>query len=380
MPFKLLVNRYGIEIFYEDAMDYALNFYYSDILDKEPELNTIASPEVDVKTVDENGLSAVFTVFIMPEFEIGQYKGIKFEKIAFDVTDKDVDLELDKLREKYAKWITKTDRAVQKGDRIALDYSGSVDGIQFDGGTAENQSLDIGSGQFIPGFEDQLVGVEIGSETEVKVTFPEEYHSEDLAGKDAVFKCTVKEIREKMLPNLDDDFAKDIGEFDTLEEQKENIKSQLIEKASEEARYKEDDIMVQKIVDATEIDVPDPLVSAELDRLINDFTMRMAYSGIRFDDYLKYIGSDLEKFKDEHKHEAVESVKTRLVLEKIIKNENIDVTNEEVENEIGKFAQKNNKTIDEMKENLKEHGLNQIINKLLGDKLFEFLRNNNTFS
>lgn len=380
VPFKLLVNRYGIEIFYEDAMDYALNYYYGEILDKEHELKTIASPEVDVKTVDEKGLSAVFTVSVMPEFELAQYKGLKFDKVTFEVTDTDVDTELEKLREKYAKWTTRTDRKVKHGDKITLDYSGTVDGVQFEGGTAENQTLDIGSGQFIPGFEDQLIGAEIGVEINVEVQFPEAYHNDDLSGKDAIFKCTVKDIREKELPSLDDDFAKDLGEFDTIEEQKVDIKTKLTERAKERARYQEDDIIVKKIVDETKFEVPDTLVDNELDRLINDFSMRMAYSGIRFDDYLKYIGSDLEKFKEEHRNEAVESVKTRLILEKIIETESIDVSNDEIESEIEKLAQNEKKTIKEVKESLKDYGMHQIINRLLGEKLFDFLRNNNTFS
>ncbi len=379
VPFKLLVNRYGIEIFYEDAMDYALNHYYGEILKKEESLEVIEQPEIDVKTVGEDGISAVFTVSVYPEVVLGQYKDIELNKINVSVTDEQIQAEIDKARESHARWIDISNRAVKKGDKITLDYSGSVDGVLFDGGTAEKATLDIGSGQFIPGFEDQLVDVSIGEEKDVLVTFPEEYQSKELAGKKAVFKCKVHEIKEKQLPEIDDEFAKDLGEFDNLEQYKNSIKQGLELKAQEKAKFDEENLLIEKITSTTQIDVPDVLVKQEVERMINDFSVRMSYSGIKFEDYLKYIGSDLEKFKEEHKIEALESVKARLVLEAIIRKENISVEKEEVDSEVQKIAEQEGKDIETVKKDLKENQISRIMNKIIGDKLFDFLRKNNKF-
>lgn len=379
VPFNLLVNRYGTEIFYEDAMDIALNKYYSEILDKEKDLDTICQPEVDVKTVDDNGLSAVFTVAVMPEFKLGQYKGLKLDKIHVEVTEEEIDKELNTMREKYAKWEAVSDRSVKIGDKIILDYSGSVDDVQFEGGTAEKQTLEIGSGQFIPGFEEQLVGANIGESVDVKVKFPDEYHSKDLSGKDAVFKCVVHEIREKIVPELDDEFAKDIGEFDTFAELRDDIKSKLFEKATEKAKYTEENMLIEKISNNTTIDIPDVLIDSEVDRMINDFSMRLAYSGLKFDDFLKYTGKDIEAFKEEYRKDATDSVKSRLILESIIREEKITVTKEMVDKEIEEIARSESREIEEMKTNLKENEINQIMNKIIGDELFAFLRANNSF-
>lgn len=379
VPFKLLVNRYGIEIFYEDAMDYALNHYYGDILKKEENIEVIEQPEIDVKTVGEDGLSAVFTVAIYPDVVLGQYTDLEIRKLDTSVTDEQIQAEIGKARESHARWIDISGRTVKVGDRITLDYSGSVDGVLFDGGTAEKASLDIGAGQFIPGFEDQLVGVAIGGEKDVLVTFPAEYHSAELAGKNAVFKCKVHDIKEKQLPEIDDEFAKDLGEFDNLDQYKKSVREGLEVKAQEKAKFEEENLLIEKITSSTQIDVPDVLIKQEIERMINDFSVRMSYSGIKFEDYLKYIGSDLEKFKEEHKTEALDSVKARLVLEAIIRKEGIAVEKEEVDREVQKIAEEEGKDIEIIKKDLKENQISRIMNKIIGDKLFAFLRKSNKF-
>ena len=379
VPFKLLVNRYGIEIFYEEALDYAVNKFYSEILDKEKDLEVISKPDIDIKTVGEEGMSAVITTEIYPEVKLGDYKGLKIKKVNSEIHEAEVEAEISKVVESHARWIDIADREIKVNDKITLDYSGSVDGIQFEGGTAEKATLDIGSGQFIPGFEDQLVGAKIGEERNVEVTFPVDYHSKDLAGKKAVFKCTVHEIKEKQLPELNDDFAKDLGDYDTLEEYKKSVRESLEQKAIDKAKYEEENLLIEKIAINSTRDIPDVLIEQEIQRMINDFSIRMAYSGLKFEDYLKYTGSDMDKFKNEHREEARESVKARLILEAIIKSENLTVEKEEVDKEVELLAKSSGKNLDDFKNEMKEDQIARIMNKIIGDKLFDFLRNNNTF-
>lgn len=379
VPFKLLVNRYGIEMFYEDALDYALNKYYSEILEKEKDLEVISKPDIDVKTVGEEGISAVFTTDIYPEVTLGDYKGLKIKKVSSSVQESEIDSEISKVIESHARWIDIADREIKINDKIILDYSGSVDGVMFEGGTAEKATLDIGSGQFIPGFEEQLIGVRIAEEKNVEVTFPVDYHSKDLAGKKAIFKCIVHEIKEKQLPELNDDFAKDLGDYETLEDYKKSIRESMEEKAIEKAKYEEENLLIEKIAENTIIDIPDVLIEQEIQRMINDFSIRMAYSGLKFEDYLKYTGSDMDKFKNEHKEEARESVKARLILEAIIKNENLTVEKEEVDKEVELLAKSSGKNMNDYKNEMKEDQIARIMNKIIGDKLFDFLRKNNTF-
>lgn len=379
VPFKLLVNRYGIEMFYEDALDYALNKYYSEILEKEKDLEVISKPDIDVKTVGEEGISAVFTTDIYPEVTLGDYKGLKIKKVSSSVQESEIDSEISKVIESHARWIDIADREIKINDKIILDYSGSVDGVMFEGGTAEKATLDIGSGQFIPGFEEQLIGVRIAEEKNVEVTFPVDYHSKDLAGKKAIFKCIVHEIKEKQLPELNDDFAKDLGDYETLEDYKKSIRESMEEKAIEKAKYEEENLLIEKIAENTIIDIPDVLIEQEIQRMINDFSIRMAYSGLKFEDYLKYVGSDMDKFKNEHKEEARESVKARLILEAIIKNENLTVEKEEVDKEVELLAKSSGKNMNDYKNEMKEDQIARIMNKIIGDKLFDFLRKNNTF-
>lgn len=377
VPFNVLAKRYGVEIFYDDALDVALNKHYVEILDKE-QLDPVAKPELDVKVMDEDGLKVVITFAVAPKFQLGQYKDLTVESKAVVVTDEEVDKEVEAARERAGRLVDVTDRAVEKGDTITLDYSGAVDGKKFEGGTAEKQTLVIGSGMFIPGFEDQLIGATIGQTLDVKVKFPDEYHAEELKGKDAVFTCTVHEIKVKELPAVDDEFAKDVSEFDTLAEYKADLKGKLEERASKEIEYKEETDLIDKIVAATEIDLPDEMIDDELNRMMEELEMRMSYSGLKMEDYLKYAGTTLDAIKAERREEAVRSLKSRLVIEEIIKTEKLYATMDEVDAELKKMAEDAGKDFEEYKkEAAKGQQMLSLMNKITIDKLFAFLRANN---
>ena len=380
VPFNVLVKRYGVEVFFEDAIDYALNKYYGEILDKEKELEVIARPDVDIKAIDSDCMKAVLTVATYPEFELGQYTGLEIKKVVAKVKKEEIDAEITRVQEANCRWVDVTDRAVENGDKIILDYSGAIDGVKFEGGTAEKQPLDIGSGQFIPGFEEQLIGVKIGETKEVKVTFPQEYHAVDLAGKEAIFTCTVHEIKFKELPALDDEFAKDVSEFDTFAEYKASIKAKLTEAAKEKARYEEENKLVETLVKNTQIDIPDALIEDELDRMLAELEGRMSMYGLRFEDYLKYTGTTVEALKKERREDAVSSVHSRLVLEAIIKKENLNVTPEEFNAEIENLAKEADKDVEEYKKTLNQQMAASVMNKIMSDKLFDFLRKNNTIA
>lgn len=367
VPMNVLVKRYGIEFFYEEALDETLSKHYSEII-KNDKLDVVGDPDVDIKEMSEDGLKAVITVAVKPEFTLGQYKGLKFKKDSTEVTDEEIDAVIKKEVNARARIVEKDGGEVENGDVVVIDYSGSVDGEKFDGGTAENQTLEIGSGAFIPGFEEQLVGMKKGDKKDINVKFPDEYTPE-LAGKDAVFAITLHEIQHKELPEVDDEFVKDIDdELNTVAEWKEKIKNNLAPKKAEDAEYKLENDIIAEIVKNTEIEVPDCLVEEELDYRIKELEHNMTRYGLKFADYLAYTGTTVESIKEEQREEALKNIKSRLVIEAIIKAENIEVKPEEINAEFDKLeeSQKN------------AQGMSYIANKLVIDKLFDFLKTNNT--
>ncbi len=378
VPFSLLVNRYGEEFFYEDAADIALSEEYGKILDKD-KINVVARPDVKIDKIDADGLAFVLTVAVYPEFELGQYTGLKLKKEVAEVTDAEIDAEISREQEGNCRWIDITDRAVQDGDKVVLDYSGSVDGVKFEGGTAEKYPLTIGSHQFIPGFEEQIIGKNIDEHFDVKVTFPDDYHAEDLKGKEAVFECVVHEIKVKELPALDDEFAKDLGEFDTFKEYKDDVKARLQKKAENEAQQKEDNALITAVVDGTTVDVPEAMVEDEIDRFIDNMKHSMAQYGLKYEDYLSYTGATEEGLRAERRAEAERDVKTSMVLEAIIKKENLIPTKEEFDEELKKNAEEVGKTPEEFAKTMDERTYNYMFTKLMDDKLFAYLRANNLF-
>ena len=337
-PRKIIEKYYGEGVFYEDAVNFVCPEAYEYAV-KEAGIEPVDRPEIDIETIGgEEDLVLTATVTVKPEVTLGEYKGIKCEKTVYETKDEDVDAEIKANAEKSARLVSVEDRAVQMGDITVIDFEGFTDGVAFEGGKGTNHTLEIGSGQFIPGFEDQLVGAEIGVETEVNVTFPEQYHSEELKGKPAVFKVTVKEIKVKELPELDDDFAKDVSEFDTFEAYKNSIKEKLDK--SNEARTKAEfeNKLVEAVCENAEIDIPQCMIDNRIEELIREFGYRLSSQGLNMEQYMQITGATADTFKEQFKDQAEAQVKSSLVLEKIVKLENIEVTEEDVEKELQTMA------------------------------------------
>lgn len=368
VPFNVLVKNYGIEYFYEDAIDDCLNKQYGEILDKE-KLEVIDRPQVDIKEVSQEGLKATITVVIAPEVVLGQYKGLTFKRDDTAATDEEIDNAMKREQEKRARLITK-DGAAEEGDTVVLDYSGSTDGKKFEGGTAENQTLELGSHSFIPGFEEQVVGMKAGESKDINVTFPKEYHA-DLAGKDAVFAITVHEVQKKELPVIDDEFVKDIeDEISTVAEWKEKIAKEIADRKTQNADAKLENDILDAVIKNTEMEIPDVMVEEEIDYRLHELENRIKGYGMKFEDYLKYTGTTVEKIRADEKEAALHNVQGRLVIEQICKDEKITVTAEDIK------AKLSEQGMDETK--AKADYINYLANTMMVEKLFNFLKENNT--
>ncbi len=374
-PRKIIEMNYGEGVFYEDA----INIVFPEAYDKaieEHKLDPVDRPSIDIEEI-EKGKPVVFTaeVTVKPEVKLGEYKGIEVEKAEYNVTDEDLETELKKMQERNARIVDAGDRPVKQGDILTIDYSGFVGEEQFEGGTAQNQPLEIGSGRFIPGFEDQLVGKNKEEEVVVKVTFPEEYHAEELAGKDAIFKVVIHEIKEKELPALDDEFAKDVSEFDTLGELKNDIMSKLQKQAEDRAKVENENKVVEKVVEACEVDIPEVMIDRQVDDDINDFAYRLRYQGLQFDKYLEITGSTIEDLREQFKPNAEKLVRADLVLEAISEKEGIEVTDEELNEELEDIAKQYNQDVAKFKNNIKGDDLEYIKKGIIKRKTVEFLAN-----
>lgn len=351
IPRGLFEQRFGVEALYQDALDILLPVEYPKAVE-EAGIEPVDRPEIDVEKI-EKGESLIFTakVTVKPEVKLGEYKGLGIEKDDTTVTDEDVQNELKALQERQAELVVKEEGAVEEGNTVVLDFEGFVDGEAFEGGKAENYSLEVGSGSFIPGFEDQLVGLEAGAEKDVEVTFPEEYHAEDLAGKPAVFKVKIHEIKAKELPELDDEFAKDIDEeVETLAELTEKTKKRLEEAKENEADAKLREELVLKASENAEIDVPQAMVDTELDRMLKEFEQRLQMQGMNLELYTQYSGQDEAALKEQMKEDAEKRVKSNLTLEAIAKAENLEVSDEEVDAELTKMAEAYNMPVENIKQ------------------------------
>lgn len=380
-PRKMIEAMYGAGVFFDEAFNSAFYTSYQKALDEHEELYPVDEPKVDIESLDEQGVKFNAVVTVKPEVKLGEYKGIKLEKIEYNVTAGDVKAELNRMREQASRRVEITDRAVKDGDIVKLDYSGSVDGEKFEGGTATDQELVIGSKTFIPGFEEQMIGMSIGETKDLNVTFPKEYHAENLAGKDAVFTVTVKGITEKQLPELDDAFAKDVSKFETLADYKADIKKNLTEKNENRAKIENQNAVIKKVTDNAEVDIPQCMIDRELDYIVQDMQQRLnyMYNGLKFEDYLKYTGSDEKQFRSEKTEEAKNNVKTRLTVEAIIKAENIQATEDDVNEALEKMAESAKKDVEEYKKGVSPEQLNYIKSDVLMKKLLDFLMTNNTF-
>ncbi|MBA1336596.1 MAG: Cell division trigger factor [Firmicutes bacterium] len=376
-PRIIIERHYGEGIFYEDAINMLCPDAY-DAAIEEHGLHPVDKPQIDIVQI-EKGKSFIFkaVVVVKPEVKLGEYKGIEIEKKEYPVSDEDVEKELSKMRDGNARMVTVEGRPAKEGDMLILDYKGFVEDEQFEGSTAENQSVVLGSGRFIPGFEEQLVGANAGDDVEVKVKFPEEYHSEGLAGKDAVFQVKVKEIKEKELPVLDDEFAKDVSEFDTLEDLKKDIKDRLEQRAGARARNEMENEVIKKVTGLAEIEVPEVMIEKQIDSMIRDFELQLMYQGLKLDDYLNHIQGSVDDLRNNLKQDAEERVRTQLTLEKISEVEGITETQEELNEEIEKMAkQYRQKDLEKFRESLGEDELNYLKNSIIVRKTIDYLVEN----
>lgn len=350
VPRQMIEKMYGPEIFYDDAANALIPEAYSKAYD-ESGLDIVSQPKIDVVQI-EKGKAFIFTaeVAVKPEVTLGQYKGLEVDKISNRVTAKEVDAKLEEEQQKNARTITVEGRPVQDKDEVILDFEGFVDGVAFEGGKGENYPLTIGSGAFIPGFEEQLIGAEPEKEVEVKVTFPEEYQAEELQGKDAVFKCTVHEIKAKELPELDDEFASEVSEFDTLDEYKADIKAKIKEQKTNEGKRAQEDQAVEAIIANSEMDIPEAMVDTQTRQMVDDFAQRLQQQGLSMEQYMQFTGMTAEKMLEEMRPQAEKRIKTRLVLEAVAKAENIEISDEKLDEEIAKMAEAYQMEADKLKE------------------------------
>lgn len=339
VPRKMIEQMYGKEIFFEDAANFVIPSAYAKAVDECTE-EIVSQPTIDVVQI-EAGKPFIFTaeVALKPEVTLGKYKGVEVEKADTTVTEEEVNAAIDKERESNARTISIEDRPVKDGDMTVLDFEGFVDGVAFEGGKGENYPLTIGSNTFIPGFEEQLIGAELNKETEVNVTFPEDYQAAELAGKPAVFKCTIKEIKEKQLPELDDEFASEVSEFDTLAEYKEDVKKNLTEKKEAEAKNAKEDKVVDAIIEDAKMDIPEAMIATQQRQMADDFAQRIQMQGISIDQYFQFTGLTREAFLEQMKPQAEKRIKSRLVLEAVAKAENMEASEEEYKAEIKRMAE-----------------------------------------
>ena len=336
-PRKMIERMYGVGAFYEDAINAILPTAYPEAV-KESGLDVVSAPDIDIKAIDETGVVITAKVFVKPEVVVTEYKGLTATKNAIEITDEAVDAEIESVRKRNARTIDITDRAVEDGDNVIFDFDGYVDGVAFEGGKAEKHDLLIGSGNFIPGFEDQIIGKNIGENFDVVVTFPEDYHAAELAGKEAVFKCYIHEIKKSEMPEFDDEFVKDVSEFDTVDEYKASVKANLTEKAEKDEDAKVDDQLIKAITEKLEGEIPEIMFEDEAERCVRDYENRLRYQGMDLETFMKYTGQTIETLKTQFRPQAEQNVKTRLALEYIAKAENLIATEEDIATEYQKIA------------------------------------------
>ena len=354
VPRQMIEKMYGAEIFYDEAANKMISEAYGKAYD-ECELDIVSQPSIDIVQL-EKGKDFIFTaeVATKPEVKLGEYKGLKVDKYSTRVTQKEVDEEIEKERERNARTVEVTDRAVEDKDIVTLDFEGFVDGVAFEGGKGTDYPLTIGSGSFIPGFEEQLIGAEIDKEVEVKVTFPEEYQAAELAGKDAVFKCTVHAIKAKELPEADDEFASEVSECETMEAYRAEVKQKIKDRKESEGKSKKEDQAVEQAIENAEMDIPQPMIDLQVRQMADDFARRIQQQGLTVEQYFQFTGLTQEKMMEEFEPQAVKRIKTRLVLEEIVKAENIEVSDERLDEEIQKMADAYQMEFDKLKEYMGE--------------------------
>lgn len=376
VPRKMVEKMYGVGVFYEDAVNEMIPTAY-EAAAKESGLEIVSQPKIDVVQI-EAGKEFIFTaeVAVKPEVELGEYNGVEVAKADVTVTDEDIMAEIDKEREQNSRIITVEDRAVEDGDMTVIDFEGFVDGEAFEGGKGTDYPLTIGSHSFIDTFEEQLVGKNIGEEVEVNVTFPEEYHAEDLKGKPAMFKVTVKQIKKKELPELDNDFVEDVSEFSTVEEYKESIKKNIEEKKANEAKAAKEDAVIEKIIESAKMEIPDPMVDSQVRQMAEDFARRLSAQGLSLEQYFQYTGLTAEMLVEQMKPQALKRIQSRLVLEAVAEKENFEVTEEEIEKEVTDMAASYQMEADKLKELLTDADKDNMKKDIQVKKAIDFVTEN----
>ncbi|MCI8654853.1 MAG: trigger factor [Clostridia bacterium] len=350
-PMNIVEKYYGKEIFYEDAFNEIAGEGYEAALE-ENNIEAVSRPNIEVTQI-EKGKDLIFTAVVetKPEVKLGKYKGIEIPKIEYNVTDEDIEKEIKQMQEKNSRLVSVENGEVEKGNITIIDFEGFVDGEPFEGGKAEGHELEIGSGAFIPGFEDQIIGMKVEEERDIKVKFPEEYFSQDLAGKEATFKVKLHEIKKKELPELDDEFAKDVSEYDTLKELKDSIKEKIEKRNAEKQKYEKQEASIKAVTEGIKIDIPKGMIELEAENMIKDIEQRLSYQGMKLEQYLQIIGKTAEEVKKEYEPQAIEAIKSRLALEAIIKEEKIEATSEEIDNKVKEMAESYGKKEEEIKDN-----------------------------
>ena len=373
-PMAMVEKQYGPEIFYEDTFNEIVPEEYEREL-TENKIEAVSRPNIEIKQMGK-GQDLIFTAVVQtkPEVKLGKYKGISLEKIEYTVKDEDIEHELGHMAERNARLVNVEDRPVENGDITVIDFEGFVDGKAFEGGKAENHELTIGSNTFIPGFEDQIIGMKIEEEKDINVTFPEEYFSEELKGKDATFKVKLHEIKKKELPELDDEFAKDTSEFDTLDELKNSIKEKLEHENKHRAEHEIEDAAIKAVTDAAEVDIPSGMVDTEIDNMVRDIETRLSYQGMRLDQYLQMMGKTMEDFRKENEEQAKNAVKTRLTLEAIVNAEKIEPTVDEIESKVKEMAEMYGQEAEKLQEN--EQFMHYIKDSLKSEAVIKFIIEN----
>ncbi len=377
-PRKVIEKMYGAGIFFEDALNNAFSTYYTEILNKEKSLEPVDAPSLDVKNIDEKGVTLEAIVTVKPEVKLGAYTGLNISVKPKKVTDKEVEEELKMVQQQNARLVeVKEGEQAKLGNIVNINFAGFVDGVQFPGGTSEGYDLELGSKSFIDTFEDQIVGMKNGEKKDVLVTFPADYHEETLKGKPAKFEVTVNAIKEKILPEIDDELASNVSNFETLEEYKNDIKKHLEHHAEENAKIEAENKILDKIVDNMEVEVPDCMVEHELNHMMQDLEYRLMYQGLNLQAYANYLNTTVEKIREDRKKDALKSVKIRLALQEIMNKEKIDVTEDDFNAKIKEMADRTNKSVKDFKATLKEERINYIKNDILMNKLINFLLESN---
>ncbi len=377
VPKNVIEQMYGKGVFFEEAINVSFSQYYFEILDKETSIEPIDRPEIDIEKIDEKGITMVAIVPVKPEVTLGEYKGITIDKVEYNVTKKDVDAEIDRLVKRNAREVNVEGRPCEKGDITVIDYKGTIDGVAFNGGTAEGQTLELGSGAFIPGFEDGVIGMNIGDEKDINVKFPDNYGAEELKGKDAVFTVKLHEIKVKELPEVTDEFIKEATGEESVDAFKKSTKAKLKEANDKRAKAETEDKIIEKIAETSTVEIPDAMVERQIDAIVQDMEYRMMYQGLRLEDFLKYSNQSMEDYRNSFRENAQKQVKLQLVVEKIIKTENITVDQAEIDEKIKEQAQNMGKDFEEYKKSMNDRQISYFENNALIEKMFAFLTANN---